>query len=63
MKKNLNNGNFLQDIYKNNKETLKQYNFLTAKPFFLILNVADDEIGGNQYTQDVKRYCEENNIF
>ncbi len=26
------------------------------------MNVADDEIGGNQYTQDVKKYCEENNI-
>ena len=40
----LNNGNFLQEIYNENKELLKQYNFLTAKPFFLILNVSDDEI-------------------
>jgi len=55
----LNNGNFLQEIYNENKELLKQYNFLTAKPFFLILNVADDEIGGNQFTKDVAKYCDE----
>ena len=58
----LNEGNFLHDIYQNNKEVLKQYNFLTAKPFFLILNVADDEIEGNQYTRDVIDYCNEKNI-
>ena len=54
----LNNGNFLQNIYRDNKELLKQYNFLTAKPFFLILNVSDDEINGNQFTKDVEKYCE-----
>ena len=58
----LNEGNFLHDIYQNNKEILKQYNFLTTKPFFLILNVADDEISGNQYTRDVINYCNEKNI-
>ena len=58
----LNEGNFLHDIHQNNKEVLKQYNFLTAKPFFLILNVADDEIEGNQYTRDVINYCNEKNI-
>ena len=58
----LNEGNFLHDIHQNNKEVLKQYNFLTAKPFFLILNVADDEIEGNQYTKDVINYCNEKNI-
>jgi ribosome-binding ATPase YchF (GTP1/OBG family) len=58
----LNNGNFLQEIYNENKELLKQYNFLTAKPFFLILNVSDDEIDGNQYTTEVAKYCEEKNI-
>ena len=31
----LNKGNFLEQIYNKNKELLKQYNFLTAKPFFL----------------------------
>ena len=44
----LNKGNFLEQIYNKNKDLLKQYNFLTSKPFFLILNVADDEIKGNQ---------------
>ena len=58
----LNQGNFLQDIYKENKELLKQYNFLTAKPFFLILNVSDDEINGNKFTKDVAKYCDEKNI-
>ncbi len=58
----LNQGNFLQAIYNENKELLKQYNFLTAKPFFLILNVSDDEIKGNQFTNDVAKYCDENNI-
>ena len=58
----LNQGNFLQDIYKENKELLKQYNFLTVKPFFLILNVSDDEINGNQFTEDVAKYCDEKNI-
>ena len=62
IEKELNSGNFLQELYKENKELLKQYNFLTAKPFFLILNVRDDEIQGNQYTQEVKKYCDEKNI-
>ena len=62
IEKELNDGNFLQQIYKDNKELLKQYNFLTAKPFFLILNVGDDEIQGNQYTEEVKKYCKEKNI-
>ena len=38
---------------------LKQYNFLTTKPFFLILNVGDDEINGNKYTEEVRVFCEE----
>ena len=58
----LNQGNFLQDIYNENKELLKQYNFLTAKPFFLILNVSDDEITGNKFTKDVSKYCDEKNV-
>ena len=62
IEKELNDGNFLQQIYKDNKDLLKQYNFLTAKPFFLILNVGDDEIQGNQYTEEVKKYCKEKNI-
>ena len=62
IEKELNEGYFLHDIYQNNKEILKQYNFLTAKPFFLILNVADDETSGNQYTRDVINYCNEKNI-
>jgi GTP-binding protein YchF len=62
IEKELNDGYFLQKIYKDNKDLLKQYNFLTAKPFFLILNVGDDEIQGNQYTEEVKKYCKEKNI-
>ena len=62
IEKELNEGNFLQEIYRENRELLKQYNFLTAKPFFLILNVGDDEINGNQYTEEVKKYCDEKNI-
>ena len=58
----LNNGNFLKDIYNENKELLKQYNFLTTKPFFLILNVGDDEINGNKYTEEVRDFCQEKNI-
>ena len=62
IEKELNDGNFLQEIYRDNKELLKQYNFLTAKPFFLILNVGDDETQGNQHTEEVKKYCAEKNI-
>ena len=58
----LNKGNFLEQIYNKNKDLLKQYNFLTSKPFFLILNVADDEIKGNKYTEEVVKYCNNKNI-
>ena len=60
--KELNQGNFLQEIYNKNKEILKQYNFLTSKPFFLILNVSEDEIEGNDHTKQVIDYCNSNNI-
>ena len=62
IEKELNEGNFIQEIFKKNKETLKQYNFLTSKPFFLILNVLDDEIHGNDHTKKVIDYCKNNNL-
>ena len=45
------------------RSCLKQYNFLTAKPFFLILNVGDDETQGNQHTEEVKKYCAKKKIY
>ena len=50
------------DLSKEEKEFIKNYNFLTMKPMLYIANVSEDDIlDGNQYVEKVKEYAKKEN--
>ena len=49
-------------LTKEEKEMIKNYNFLSAKPMIYIMNVSEDDINeDNDYVRIVKEYCQKTN--
>ena len=61
----LNDGKLLHSFShddEQNIEIINKYNFITIKPQFLILNVKEDELEGNSFTQAIQNRVREENF-
>jgi GTP-binding protein YchF len=53
---------FLYNISDEDKEELRNYNLLTLKPFVFAMNVKEDDLAGNKYTEMISNYAKSKNI-
>jgi GTP-binding protein YchF len=50
------------DLTENERKILRGYQFLTAKPMLVILNIGEDEIQETEKYQDIRSHCEARGI-